>query len=172
HRPRGAGTRRVAEPGDPVLHKPRAPPAHRVRRRTQLLGNFLIRRVTPQSRMIRHRTLEFTKFDATLEREVSDGLEVRLVLDNYATHKRPAVKAWLMAHPRFHLHFTPTGSSWLNPVEGRFAELTNKRTRRGVHTSVHAPESDIRDWNTTWNTDPKPYVWAKTTDQTLERLAG
>ncbi|MFJ6686984.1 IS630 family transposase, partial [Streptomyces werraensis] len=78
---------------------------------------------------------------------------------------------WLLAHPRFHLHFTPTGSSWLNLVERWFAELTNKQIRRGVHRSVQALEKDIRTWIAAWNTDPKPYVWTKTADETLERLA-
>ena len=120
----------------------------------------------------RHRTVEFKKFLTTLDREVPRELEVHLVLDNYATHKTPVVKTWLLAHPRFHLHFTPTGSSWLNLVERWLAELTNKQIRRGVHTSVQALETDIRNWIATWNTDPKPYAWTKTADQILERLTG
>lgn len=119
----------------------------------------------------RHRAEEFKKFLIKLEREVPDGLEVHLVLDNYATHKTPAIKTWLLAHPRFHLHFTPTGSSWLNLVERWFAELTNKQIRRGVHKTVQALEQDIRTWIAAWNTDPKPYVWTKTADAILERLA-
>ena len=119
----------------------------------------------------RHRAEEFKKFLIKLDREVSAGLDVHLVLDNYATHKTPAIKTWLVAHPRFHLHFTPTGSSWLNLVERWFAELTNKQIRRGVHRSVQALERDIRTWITAWNTDPKPYVWTKTADEILERLA-
>jgi transposase len=119
----------------------------------------------------RHRTAEFKKFLAKLDREVPAGLHVHLVLDNYATHKTAAVKSWLLAHPRFHLHFTPTGSSWLNLVERWFAELTNKRIRRGVHTSVQALERDIRTWIKTWNEDPRPYVWVKPADEILERLA-
>ncbi|MEU8782048.1 IS630 family transposase, partial [Streptomyces sp. NPDC048637] len=81
-------------------------------------------------------------------------------------------KTWLIAHPRFHLHFTPTGSSWLNLVERWFAELTNKQIRRGVHKSVQALEKDIRTWIADWNTNPRPYVWTKTADEILERLAG
>ncbi|MFE0420851.1 IS630 family transposase [Streptomyces tendae] len=119
----------------------------------------------------RHRTAEFKKFLAKLDREVPAGLHVHLVLDNYATHKTAAVKNWLLTHPRFHLHFTPTGSSWLNLVERWFAELTNKRIRRGVHTSVQALERDIRTWIKTWNEDPRPYVWVKPADEILERLA-
>ncbi|MFD5973987.1 IS630 family transposase [Streptomyces bacillaris] len=119
----------------------------------------------------RHRAEEFKKFLIKLDREVPDGLEVHLVLDNYATHKTPAIKTWLLAHPRFHLHFTPTGSSWLNLVERWFAELTNKRIRRGVHKTVQALEKDIRAWIAAWNTDPRPYIWTKTADEILERLA-
>ncbi|MFV0131591.1 IS630 family transposase [Streptomyces sp. HMX112] len=119
----------------------------------------------------RHRAEEFKKFLIKLDKEVPAGLDVHLVLDNYATHKTPAIKTWLLAHPRFHLHFTPTGSSWLNLVERWFAELTNKQIRRGVHKSVQALEQDIRDWIAAWNTDPKPYVWTKTADEILERLA-
>ncbi|MBM9617647.1 IS630 family transposase [Streptomyces zhihengii] len=119
----------------------------------------------------RHRAEEFKKFLIKLDSEVPDGLEVHLVLDNYATHKTPAIKTWLLAHPRFHLHFTPTGSSWLNLVERWFAELTNKQIRRGVHKTVQALEQDIRTWIAAWNTGPKPYVWTKTADEILERLA-
>ncbi|MFE7477171.1 peptidoglycan-binding protein [Streptomyces sp. NPDC057575] len=106
-----------------------------------------------------------------LDKEVPAGLGVHLVLDNYATHKTPAIKTWLLAHPRFHLHFTPTGSSWLNLVERWFAELTNKQIRRGVHRSVQALEKDIRTWIAAWNTGPRPYIWTKTADEILERLA-
>ena len=119
----------------------------------------------------RHRAAEFKQFLITVDRAVPDTLDVHLVLDNYATHKTPAIKNWLLAHPRFHLHFTPTGSSWLNLVERWFAELTNKQLRRGVHKSVQALEADIRDWIATWNTDPKPYIWTRTADEILERLA-
>ncbi|MGC0407450.1 transposase [Streptomyces sp. SAI-163] len=119
----------------------------------------------------RHRPAEFKKFLAKLDREVAAGLHVHVVLDNYATHKTAAVKNWLLPHPRFHLHFTPTVSSWLNLVERWFAELTNKRIRRGVHTSVQALERDIRTWIKTWNEDPRPHVWVKPADEILERLA-
>jgi transposase len=84
----------------------------------------------------RHRAEEFKKFLIKLDKEVPAGLDVHLICDNYATHKTPAIKKWLLAHPRFHLHFTPTGSSWLNLVERWFAELTNKQIRRGVHRSA------------------------------------
>ena len=81
------------------------------------------------------------------------------------------MQAWLVAHPRFHLHFTPTGASWLNLVERFFAEITVKLIRRGVHRSVTALENDIRAWIQHWNTDPRPYVWTRTADEILESLA-
>jgi len=120
----------------------------------------------------RHRALEFRRFLATLDREVPAGLEVHLILDNYATHKTPAVKRWLAAHPRFVLHFTPTGASWLNLVERWFAELTARKLRRGVHRSVRELNADIRDWLAHWNEDPRPYVWTKSSDEILETIAG
>ncbi|WP_369779449.1 IS630 family transposase [Streptomyces sp. R33] len=119
----------------------------------------------------RHRAVEFKKFLAKLDKEVPVGLEVHLILDNYVTHKVPAVKKWLAAHPRFHLHFTPTGSSWLNLVERWFAELTTKKLRRGVHRSVQALERDIRTWLADWNEHPRPFVWTKTADEILDKLA-
>jgi transposase len=102
----------------------------------------------------RHRAIEFKKFLAKLDKEVPAELDVRLILDNYVTHKTPAVKKWLLAHPRFHLHFTPTSSSRLNLVERWFAELTQKKLKRGVHRSVQALERDIRNWLTDWNHRP------------------
>jgi transposase len=119
----------------------------------------------------RHRASEFRKFLERIDAEVPDGLEIHLVLDNYATHKTPAIKRWLLRHPRFHLHFTPTGASWLNLVERWFAELTTKKIKRGAHTSVQGLERDIRGWIATWNEDPRPYVWVKTADQILGSLA-
>ncbi|MCC3774492.1 IS630 family transposase [Streptomyces sp. UNOB3_S3] len=119
----------------------------------------------------RHRAAEFRKFLSKLDREIPAGLNVHLICDNYVTHKTESVRRWLLAHPRFQLHFTPTGSSWLNLVERWFAELTNKKLRRGVHRSVQALERDIRNWIATWNDNPRPYVWTKTADQILESLA-
>ncbi|WP_099055352.1 IS630 family transposase [Streptomyces vietnamensis] len=119
----------------------------------------------------RHRTVEFKKFLVKLDKEVPADLEVHLILDNYVTHKVPAVKTWLLAHPRFHLHFTPTGSSWLNLVERWFAELTTKKLRRGVHRSVQALERDIRAWLADWNEHPRPFVWTKTADDILDKVA-
>ena len=119
----------------------------------------------------RHRAIEFKKFLQTIDREVPAELDVHLVIDNASTHKTPAVKKWLLAHPRFVVHFTPTSSSWLNLVERWFSELTTKKLRRGSHRSVHQLNSDIRAWIDTWNDEPKPFVWTKTADQILESIA-
>jgi transposase len=113
----------------------------------------------------RHRAIEFRKFLQTLDREVPADLEIHLVLDNYATHKTPAIRRWLAAHPRFVLHFTPTGASWLNLVERWFAELTNRKLKRGAHRSVRQLNADIRDWIDTWNDDPRPFAWTKTAEE-------
>ena len=101
-----------------------------------------------------HRAAEWKKFLQRIDREVPAGLDVHIVADNYATHKTPAIQAWLKAHPRFRMHFTPTSSSWLNQVERWFAELTAKMLRRGAHKSVQALEADIRAWIDNWNNDP------------------
>jgi transposase len=119
----------------------------------------------------RHRAIEFKKFLATIDKAVPAGLDVHLVCDNYATHNTPEIKAWLGKRPRFHVHFTPTGSSWLNQVERWFGLLTDKLIRRGVHTSVKALEDDIRAWIGTWNEDPRPFTWTKTADEILKSLA-
>jgi transposase len=119
----------------------------------------------------RHRAVEFKKFLAKLDKEVPADLDVHLICDNYTTHKHPTIAQWLAAHPRFHMHFTPTYSSWLNQVERWFGLLTDKRLRRGAHRSIQALENDIRAWIDQWNTNPKPLVWTKTADEILERLA-
>ena len=118
----------------------------------------------------RHRAVEFKKFLQRIDREVPAELGVHVVLDNSSTHKTPAIQRWLVAHPRFVLHFTPTSSSWLNLVERWFAELTTKKLRRGSHTSVRQLNTDIRAWIETWNDQPRPYVWTKTADQILESI--
>jgi transposase len=119
----------------------------------------------------RHRASEFKQFLAKLDKQVPADLDVHLICDNYSTHKHPTVQRWLAAHPRFHMHFTPTYSSWLNQVERWFGLLTDKRLRRGAHRSIQALENDIRAWINQWNSDPKPFVWTKTADEILERLA-
>jgi transposase len=118
----------------------------------------------------RRRAVEFKKFLARIDAEVPADLDVHLICDNLSTHKTPAITKWLAAHPRFHMHFTPTSSSWLNQVERWFALLTDQRLRRGVHRSIPALEKDIRDWVKDWNDDPRPFTWTKTADQILDRL--
>jgi len=118
----------------------------------------------------RHRAIEFKQFLQTIDREVPAELDVHIVLDNSSTHKTPAIKRWLLAHPRFQLHFTPTSSSWLNLVERWFGELTSKLLKRGAHTSVRALNNDIRAWIATWNEDPRPYVWTKPAEQILDSI--
>jgi transposase len=119
----------------------------------------------------RHRAVEFRKFLAAIDKAVPAGLDVHLVCDNYATHNTAEIKTWLARHPRFHVHFTPTGSSWMNQAGRWFGLLTDKLIRRGVHTSVPALENDIRDWIATWNDNPRPFTWTKTADEILNSLA-
>ena len=117
----------------------------------------------------RHRAREFVSFLKRLDRAVKKCLDVHLVLDNYATHKTPEVKAWLAKHPRFHCHFTPTSASWLNLVERFFAEITRKRIRRGTFSSVADLEDAIDDYLMRHNAKPKPFVWTKSADDILTR---
>jgi transposase len=119
----------------------------------------------------RHRASEFKKFLIRIDEEVPDDLDVHLILDNYSTHKTPDIHRWLLRHPRFHLHFTPTSGSWLNMVERWFGELTTKKIKRGAHTNVPNLEKDIREWIALWNENPRPYVWVKTADQILASIA-
>jgi transposase len=119
----------------------------------------------------RHRAVEFRKFLTTIDKAVPAELDVHLVCDNLATHKTPAIRDWLARHPRFHLHFTPTGSSWINQVERWFGLLTEQLIRRGVHTSVVALEHDVRQWIKNWNDNPKPFVWTKTAEDILQSLS-
>ncbi|HEV2370859.1 MAG TPA: IS630 family transposase [Streptosporangiaceae bacterium] len=119
----------------------------------------------------RHRHQEFLRFLRLIDAAVPKDLDLHLVLDNYATHKTPAIHQWLLKHPRFHLHFTPTSSSWLNLVERWFAELTSRKLRRSAHRSVTELETDIRNWISEWNNEPRPFIWTKTADEILETLA-
>ncbi|MFE6178865.1 IS630 family transposase [Streptomyces sp. NPDC056464] len=119
----------------------------------------------------RHRAIEFKKFLVTIDKAVPADLDVHLVCDNYATHNTAEIKTWLGKHPRFHVHFTPTGSSWMNQVERWFGLLTDKLIRRGVHTSVKALEDDITAWIDTWNENPRPFTWTKTAGEILNSLA-
>ncbi len=120
----------------------------------------------------RHRHQEFIKFldhvDAALVRE--PGVSVHVVLDNYGTHRTPAVKRWFLRHPEYHLHFTPTSASWLNQVERFFAAITERRIRRGVFASVVQLERAIAEYLTEHNKNPKPFVWTADADSILERL--
>ena len=118
-----------------------------------------------------HRAVEFKKFLVAIDKAVPVGLDVHLVCDNLATHKTPAIQDWLARHPRFHCHFTPTGSSWINQVERWFGFLTDQLIRRGACKSVQALEKDVRAWIETWNENPRPFVWTKTAEEILNSLA-
>jgi transposase len=118
----------------------------------------------------RHRHQEFLKFLRTLDREFPDKLDLHLIVDNYRTHKHANVDAWLAKHPRFHLHFTPTSSSWLNLIERWFRELTDKAIRRGVFHSVPDLVAAIEAYLTTHNHDPKPFVWTATAEAILAKV--
>jgi len=119
----------------------------------------------------RHRAVEFRKFLDRIDAAVPAALEVHLILDNYATHKTPLIHRWLARHPRFHVHFTPTGASWLNLVERWFAALTEKQIRRGVHRSTRELEEAIRRYIEVTNHRPKPFIWTKTADEILASVA-
>jgi transposase len=118
----------------------------------------------------RHRHSEFLKFLRTIDREVPKGLEIHLILDNYSTHKHQNVKTWLAKHPRFHLHFTPTSSSWVNMVERFFGKLTDKAIRRGIFQSVPDLIAAIDAYLNATNQDPTPFVWTATADSILEKV--
>lgn len=119
----------------------------------------------------RHRSQEFLNFLKRIDTAVPAALELHLVMDNYATHKTPTVQRWLLRHPRFHVHFTPTYSSWLNLVERWFALLTERQLRRGVFRSTADLERTIKRYLALHNTDPKPFVWSRTADEILQSLA-
>jgi transposase len=119
----------------------------------------------------RHRAEEFSRLLNLIERSVPAHLAVHVVLDNSSTHKTPQIQRWLVRHPRFTLHFTPTYGSWLNLLERWFAELTTNWIKRSAHRSVRDLVASIRTWITRWNEDPRPYVWHKTADEILESLA-
>ena len=118
----------------------------------------------------RHRAKEFLQFLKTIDANVPPELDLHLILDNYGTHKTPMIKRWLLRHPRFHLHFTPTGASWMNLVESWFSVFTRKRLKRSAHRSTLSLEKTIRDYVESNNQDPKPFVWTKTADEILAKL--
>jgi transposase len=119
-----------------------------------------------------HNQNDFIAFLNKIDREVPAELDVHIILDNLGTHKTPKVQRWLLRHRRFHLHFTPTYGSWMNLVERWFSALTTKKLKRSAHRSAKELAADIRAWVDTWNENPKPFVWHKTAEQILERLAG
>ncbi|WLP92605.1 IS630 family transposase [Gordonia sp. NB41Y] len=119
----------------------------------------------------RHRHEEFITFLNTIDRQVPAGLQVHLILDNYATHKHPNVQKWRKRHKRFHFHFTPTSSSWLNQVERWFRELTDKNIRRGIFPSVPELIASIESYMHAHNDNPKPYIWTATAESILAKVA-
>jgi transposase len=121
--------------------------------------------------MPRHRHREFLRFLKLIDQQTPADLDLHLIVDNYATHKTPSVKRWLKAHPRFHMHFTPTSASWLNMVERFFAEITRNRIRRGVFKSVAELKTAIMEYLEKHNIDPKPFTWTKSAGEILEKVA-
>jgi transposase len=119
----------------------------------------------------RHRSVEFRKFLDVIEAQVPASLDIHLIMDNYGTHKTATIRKWFAKRPRFHVHYTPTYGSWINLVERWFAELTNKRIRRGVFRSVKELEVAIREYIEVHNEDPKPFVWTRKADQILDSIA-
>jgi len=119
-----------------------------------------------------HKASDFIAFLNKIDHEVPDELAVHVILDNLSTHKTPAVHEWLLRHPRFHFHFTPTYGSWMNLVERWFSALTTKKLQRSAHASVKALAADIRAWVETWNENPRPFTWHKSAEEILDRLAG
>lgn len=119
----------------------------------------------------RHRSREFQRFLDTIDASVPVDLDIHLILDNYGTHKTARIRRWLVRHPRFHVHFTPTSASWLNLVERWFATLTEKQIKRGTHRSTRALEAAIREYLTISNEMAKPFVWTKTPDEILASVA-
>src|ERR1700692_177447 len=119
----------------------------------------------------RHRSSEFRKFLDVIEAHVPAGLDVHIILDNYGTHQTAIIRKWFAKRPRFHVYFTPTYGSWINLVERWFAEITNKRIRRGVFRSVKELEAAIREYIEVHNENPRPFVWTRTADQILDSIA-
>jgi transposase len=120
----------------------------------------------------RHTSADFIAFLNKVNRNVPAELDVHVILDNLSAHKTPTVQRWLLRHRRFHFHFTPTYGSWMNLVERWFSALTTKKLQRSAHRNVKELAADIQTWAATWNDNPRPFVWRKTADEILERLAG
>ncbi len=140
-------------------------------RRPILRIEFLVCTTVIGECLPRHRHREFLRFLKTIDQQTAPHLDLHLIVDNYATHKTPAVKRWLKRHPRFHLHFTPTAGSWLNMVERFFGEISRKRIRRGAFNSVAELEQAIMDYLKNHNADPKPYVWTKSAAKIFQKIA-
>lgn len=119
----------------------------------------------------RHRTIEFRKFLEEIDEAVPEGLNIHLILDNDGTHKTPIIQRWLAKRPRYHVHFTPTGASWINLVERWFAALTEKQLRRGTFRSTRQLEAAIKQYLAIHNENPIPFVWTKTPDEILDSVA-
>src|SRR5438477_6461502 len=119
----------------------------------------------------RHRSREFREFLDVIEAQVPAELEVHIIVDNYGTHKTAIIRKWFAKRPRFHVHFTPTYGSWINLVERWFAELTNKRIRRGAFRSVKELEAALREYIAVHNENPKRFAWTRTADQILASIA-
>ena len=158
----------INERGEPVLKKTlaRQIPASAMEFEAELKTNKVIAQLQHQ-----HRSVEFRQFLDVIEAQVPAELDVHIIVDNYGTHKTALIRKWFAKRPRFHIHFTPTYGSWINLVERWFAELTNKRIRRGVFRSVKELEAAIREYIDVHNEDPKPFVWTKTADQILASIA-
>ena len=120
--------------------------------------------------MKRHRHQEFLKFLNTIDQNTPNMLDIHCIMDNYRTHKHAAVQAWLVRHPRFHFHFIPTSSSWLNLVERWFGEITRKRIRRGIFKSVAQLIQAIEEYIAYNNTNPKPFIWTKKAEEIIEKV--
>jgi hypothetical protein len=118
-----------------------------------------------------HRAVEFKSSSSRSTRPSQPGWTCTWSATNLTTHKTPVIRDWLARHPRFELHFTPTGSSWINQVQRWLGFLTDQMIRRGVHKSVQALEKDVRAWIQTWNDNPRPLVWTKTAEEILNSLA-
>lgn len=118
----------------------------------------------------RHRAVEFKKFLAEIEAKVPADMDIHIVMDNYATHKTPAIRSWFAKRPRWHVHFTPTGASWLNMVERFFAEVTERQIKRGVHRSARELEEALMRYIDQRNDDPKPFKWVRSADQILDAV--
>jgi transposase len=119
----------------------------------------------------RHRSVEFKDFLDLIESQVPKDLDIHIILDNYATHKTPLIKRWLLRHPRYHLHFTPTHGSWLNMVERWFGLLTQRKIKRGSHYTVKDLKTSIQEYIDHTNAEPKPFIWTKSADEILKSIA-